>query len=211
MPVVLFDFDGTIADTLPHLWQIGERLATEAGYDDLPDLEDLRQLSSREILRTLQIPLLHIPLLVRRLRREMRQEMHHIPVCPGMKPMLESLFRRGWILGIVTSNSSRNVRAFLEHHQLGHWFSLLHSESSLLSKSRVLQRVLQQQHWSVQDVVYVGDETRDVEAARAAGMKVVAVTWGFNSEAALTRVTPQALARDPQELLAILESWFAPV
>jgi len=206
VPVVLFDFDGTIADTLPCLWQIGAGLAAEAGYPSLPALEKLRQMSSQEVLAELGIPLIHLPWVVRRLRRELYRRIPEVPVCLGMKAALQSLHARGWVLGIVTSNSTRNVRAFLRHHEMEPWFSVIHSESSLLGKSRILGRLIHQHQW--QNVVYVGDETRDVLAAKTIGIPGVAVAWGFNTVLALENAEPQALALTPAELVGILAGWF---
>ncbi len=51
---------------------------------------------------------------------------------------------------------------------------------------------------------YVGDEVRDVVAARQAQVKSIAVTWGFNTLTALQQAQPHALIEQPQELLTIL-------
>jgi len=206
VPVILFDFDGTIADTLLCLWQIGGQLAVEAGYASLPALEKLRHMTSQEVLDELGIPMIQVPWVVRRLRRELYRRIPEVPVCLGMGTALQSLHSRGWILGIVTSNSTRNVRAFLRHHRMESWFSIVHSESSLLGKSRILRRLIHQHQWH--QVVYVGDETRDVTAAKTIGIPVIAVGWGFNTAVALEGAAPQALALTPDELVRILSAWF---
>ena len=54
------------------------------------------------------------------------------------------------------------------------------------------------------DVLYVGDETRDIEAAREAGLAMTAVTWGYNSEQALSALGPQHIVRSPGELLELM-------
>ncbi|MEN9219349.1 MAG: HAD-IA family hydrolase [Thermostichales cyanobacterium GMQP_bins_62] len=207
-PVILFDFDGTIADTLTCLWQIGQHLALEAGYPSLPPLEKLRDMHSQEILEVLGIPVVQLPWVVRRLRRELSRRMGEVRLCGGMDRALASLYGQGWTLGIVTSNSSRNVRAFLRQHQMEDWFAVVHSESALLGKSRILRRLVRQHQWG--DVVYVGDETRDVVAAKSAGLPVIAVAWGFNTVAALQAACPQAVALDAEQLLGILNRWWSP-
>jgi pyrophosphatase PpaX len=52
--------------------------------------------------------------------------------------------------------------------------------------------------------VYVGDSPYDLQAARGAGMRSVAVTWGVFDEEALVREEPDRLAREPYELRRIL-------
>jgi phosphoglycolate phosphatase-like HAD superfamily hydrolase len=54
------------------------------------------------------------------------------------------------------------------------------------------------------DVVYVGDEVRDIEAGRQAGVAVAAMTWGFNDRALLARHCPDYLVERPEELLQLL-------
>jgi len=66
---------------------------------------------------------------------------------------------------------------------------------------------LKERNFDPQSVFYVGDETRDVEAARKAGVKTIAVTWGFNGEDILKKQKPDYLARRPEELIALLNNF----
>jgi phosphoglycolate phosphatase-like HAD superfamily hydrolase len=205
--VLIFDFDGTIADSFEIVLAITNRLAPEFGYPPaLPeDVERLRNLSSREIVRQSKVSPFKIPFLVRRLRGELYREIPHLQPIPGIKAALLDLKQQGYQLGIVTSNSRKNVVAFLAAQQLSDMFDFIGSGIALFGKDRILRRILKQQQLNPRDVVYVGDETRDIEAARTIGIKVISVSWGYNTSQALAAENPDYLIHQPAELLQIAE------
>jgi len=206
--VIIFDFDGTLADTLEAIVAITNRLALEFGYKTVnsEEVKKLQNLSSQEIIRYSQIPLLKLPFLVRRVKSELKQEIHHLRPIHGIKEALLALRQDGHQLGIVTSNTEANVLTFLQHHGLHELFEFVHSGSSLFGKNKVLKRLLSQKQINTDAVLYVGDETRDIEAAKQVKIKSVAVSWGFNSRQALAKQNPDFLIGQPHELLAIAQS-----
>lgn len=203
MKVLIFDFDGTIADSFEVVLQISNQLAKEFGYPVVqPDeIETWRNLSSREIIKRSKISPLRLPFLLRRLQRELNQEICYLQLIPGMKEALLALHQQGTRLGIVTSNSCENVNAFLAIQNLTDIFEFVGSGLSLFGKGRIIQRLIQRHRLQPADVLYVGDETRDIEAARTIGIQVIAVTWGFNTTAALAAENPDYLIHHPQDLL----------
>uniref|UniRef100_UPI0025B61EDE HAD-IA family hydrolase n=1 Tax=Trichocoleus desertorum TaxID=1481672 RepID=UPI0025B61EDE len=208
MSVIIFDFDGTLADTLEAIVAITNRLALEFGYKTVnsEEVKKLQNLSSQEIIRYSKIPLLKLPFLLRRVKNELKQEIHHLQPIHGIKEALLALKQEGHQLGIVTSNAEANVLTFLQHHGLHELFEFVHSGSSLFGKNKVLSKLLSQKQINPDAVLYVGDETRDIEAAKQVKIKSVAVSWGFNSRQALARQNPDFLIGQPHELLAIAQS-----
>lgn len=200
---ILFDFDGTIADSFDAVLQITNRLAKEFGYEPAgpEEVERLQNLSSREILKQSKIPMLKLPLLLRRLKTEMNREIEHLQPIAGMYDALTQLQQQGYRLGIVTSNTRDNVSVFLNKHDMESLFEYVQSGVALFGKGRSIRRVLRQQQLAPNRVIYVGDETRDIEAAKAISIKVIAVGWGFNSSRALAEQHPDALVRAPHELV----------
>ncbi|MGA1474197.1 MAG: HAD hydrolase-like protein [Prochlorothrix sp.] len=88
-------------------------------------------------------------------------------------------------------------------------FKVLQAGVTILGKQRVLKRLVRRQGWAAEQVCYVGDEVRDVEAARGAGVRSIAVTWGFNTTAVLNRANPDYLIDHPAELIEIAQSFVA--
>jgi phosphoglycolate phosphatase-like HAD superfamily hydrolase len=206
--VIIFDFDGTLADTLEAIVAITNRLALEFGYKTVnsEEVTKLQNLSSQEIIRYSKIPILKLPFLLRRVKGELKQEIHHLKPIQGIEEALLALKQDGHQLGIVTSNAEANVLTFLKHHGWHELFEFVHSGSSLFGKNKVLRRLLSQREINLDAVLYVGDETRDIEAAKQVKIKSVAVSWGFNSRQALARQNPDFLIGQPHELLAIAQS-----
>ncbi len=207
MKVIIFDFDGTIADTFSTFINIINRLAPEFGYEpaDAATVERLQNLSSREILKQANISAFKLPFLFRRLKAEMTRELYQLQLIDGIQEALVLLKQDGYHLGIITSNSSQNVTAFLKNRAVFKLFDFIYSGASLFGKARIINRLLRKNNWLPEDIVYVGDETRDIEAAKKTRIKIVAVTWGFNSRQVLAQQQPDFLIDSPSELVTIIQ------
>jgi phosphoglycolate phosphatase len=206
--VIVFDFDGTIADTVDALISIANRLATEFGYKQITpeQLAHLRNLTSREIIKYSGVSLLKIPFLLKKVKSELKNKIHEFQPIPGIKEALTELNNQGYKLGIITSNSKENVTAFLKNHDLDNLFDFIYSGVTIFGKTTIINNVLRQKQLQTQAVIYVGDETRDIEASKKANIKVVAVTWGFNSSEVLSKQKPDFLIDHPSELLNVVKN-----
>lgn len=201
---LIFDFDGTLADTLPRLVTISNRLSAEYGYRRIEeeDIDTLRRKRSHEVLRWLRVPLTKVPTIARRLKAELYEEMHLVPPIGTVRTAVAQLSQTH-TLGIVTSNSVANVRKFLAAHRMP-YFSFVRSSAGLFGKTPVLRRLMKKRHLMAAEMLYIGDETRDVEAARACGIDTVAVSWGGNDTEQLATAQPWKLIHRPEELVTIL-------
>ena len=209
--VVLFDFDGTIADTYNAIVKITNQLSSEFGYKLLNEEELLllKNLSSREIVKLSEISIFKIPFLVRRVRTELSKEIANLSPIPDIIPVLWELQNRGYTLGIVTSNIIENVEVFLHKNQIYSLFSHIHPTSSIFGKHRVIDRVIKNNRFERERVIYVGDETRDIRSARRSQIGIVSVSWGFNSGEILQEYKPDYLVNSPSELLLAIEDCYA--
>jgi phosphoglycolate phosphatase len=204
--VIIFDFDGTIADTVDALVTIANRLAGEFGYIQITpeDLALLRNFTSREIIKYSGVSMLKIPFLLKKVKGELKAKISELKPIPGISEVLATLHSQGYTLGIITSNSPENVTAFLSNNQLNHLFEFIHSGVTIFGKTTIINNVLKQKQLDPTAVIYVGDETRDIEASKKANIKVIAVTWGFNSPEALAKQEPYILINHPQELPEVI-------
>ena len=211
-PVILFDFDGTIADSMDAAVVAADRLSTEFGATPITveKIERWRQMPLLDVLSEVDISLWQLPQLLRRVRQELRQEMARVVPISGMPEALRDLQQSGFRLGILTSNAKDNVETFLVRHHLAGYFEIPCTEVSVFGKRRMLKRYLHRQHLSPAEVTYVGDEARDVQAARANGIRAIAVTWGFHFRQMLLDVEPDGLADRPSELLTLVSAPFTP-
>lgn len=207
--VIIFDFDGTIADTVDALVTIANRLAGEFGYIPInsQELALLRNLPAREIIKYSGVSLFKIPFLVKKVKGELKHKIHELHLINGIKTALVELHDQGYHLGIITSNSQDNVHEFLKCHKLDHLFDFIYSGVTIFGKTTIINNVLRQKQFKPEAVIYVGDETRDVESAKKANIKVIAVSWGFNSSEALGKQNPDFLIHDPSELVSVIKNW----
>lgn len=205
--VLIFDFDGTLADTLPRIVDITNSLASEFGYppSSNEDVSQIRQLGAWQVIQRSGVSIFKLPSLIRRIQKELSKEIEHTKLFSDMAETLSKLKDNGHTLGIVSSNSSENVNKFLEINHLEHLFDFVVSSTTLFGKHRSLKKIIWQQHLNLDHVIYIGDETRDIEAAKKIGIKIIAVGWGFNSVEILTTYKPTYLLHSPLEILGVID------
>ncbi len=167
-------------------------------------MKQLKKLGSREALKRSKIPVWQLPFLIRRLSQELNREIPHLQLFPGMKETLLELKQQGHFLGIVSTNSVKNIQEFLRIQNLTTTFDVVFASYALFGKSRLIQKIIRQQRLQPNQIYYVGDETRDIEAAKKSGVQSIAATWGLNSAEILMENYPDFLIDCPKELLHLL-------
>ena len=207
--IIVFDFDGTIADTYHALFELANELADEFGYKPIAqsDLLRLKNLSSWEIIKQAEIPLFKIPFLFKRIQSELSKEIGQVKLFAGIETVLCQLKYRGYRLGIITSNTEKNVQAVLANYQLDSLFEFIYAETTIFGKHRVINEVIRKKKINRPDIVYIGDETRDIRSAQKSKISVVAVAWGFNSKQVLAKQQPEFLVEQPVQLLEAIAQW----
>jgi phosphoglycolate phosphatase len=118
---------------------------------------------------------------------------------PGIVAALSDLAATGCALGVLTSNSRENAERFLSRHGFPS-FAQIVGGVGLFGKAKALRQLLRSRSAGAERCAYVGDEVRDVEAAREVGMPVVAVGWGYNDPKALEKAGPDAQVVRPSAL-----------
>lgn len=203
---ILFDFDGTIADTVEVGVAAFNELARRYSFSEITpqNANMLREKGPRAAMKELSIPLLKVPLVVRTLRKGVRSIIPTLQVTDGMKDVVANLKERGYRLGIVTSNSEDNVRAFLENNGMDQFFDFIRAGVGVFSKSLAIKRTIVREGLERTGTVFIGDEIRDIEAAKKNKLKVIGVTWGINSREGLAVAQPDYIVDTAVELVALL-------
>jgi phosphoglycolate phosphatase len=204
MAAIIFDFDGTIADSFDY---VADFLASSAGKPKLTDdqKQALRGLSMLAMARQLGFKWWRLPSLFFKGRNRMGLAIKYLKPFKGLPELLNKLHLEGHELFILSTNSLHNVHRFLHQHDLHQYFLEVYGGVGLFSKAPALKKLLSEQKIELKNAIYVGDELRDVEAAQSIDLRIVAVTWGFASMANLKDKKPTALADNPTQLLGILE------
>lgn len=134
--LIIFDFDGTLADTLDAIVSITNRLSAEFGYQPASPEKviQLKNLSSRKVIQQSGVSLWKLPFLLRSVRSQFNDRIDELKPFPGIKAALSELKERGYQLGILTSNDLANVQLFTQNHDLDRLFDFIHSEMNLFGK-----------------------------------------------------------------------------
>jgi phosphoglycolate phosphatase len=202
--LVVFDFDGTLADSLAGAVRIFNRLAAELGHRPVEDVAAARAMTTRQFLKHHGISFWRLPRLVRRYRALAAEEADTTKMFPGLPEALAALHARGSRLGVLSSNSEENIRRSLRASGIEELFAFVVGYPKLFGKGRALKRMIRAERLARGDVLYVGDEVRDVEAARKAGVISAAVTWGFHAESLLRANNPDHLVAEPRMLAEVV-------
>jgi phosphoglycolate phosphatase len=179
--LVIFDFDGTLADSFPWFLEAFDQAALRFRFQrpDLSRVDDIRALDARQLLVRHRIAPWKVPFVAHYLRSHMSREIHRIRLFPGVDEALTTLSASGMHLGLLTSNTASNVQ-----HVLGArtaCFHHLECSVSLFGKTTRLRRLLDRSTVATHEAILIGDEIRDAEAARHAGIDFGAVAWGYTS------------------------------
>lgn len=204
---IIFDFDGTLADTIDLAFNIFNRIAHEYNLKQIRE-EDKLALSTqkpKDLLKKYEVSKVKLVLLLLRIRKEMANHLSDLKLVNGIKESLQAIKQSGFRLGILTSNSKNNVSIFLENNNLTDLIDFIYSGKSIFGKDKVMKSLFEQEKLSKGDIIYVGDEIRDIEASKKVGIPVISVTWGLNNSEILASFHPDQIAHSPKELLGCIQ------
>lgn len=205
--LVIFDFDGTLSDSGDWFVSVVDELAAKFKFRTVAEdeVEMLRHKSSREVIEFLGIPRWKLPLIARYVRKLVFRHAHQIELFPGTPDLLERLAATGVRIALVTSNSEKNARAILGPENAAR-IEFYACGSSLFGKAPKFRRVLKKLDIAAAETLSIGDETRDVDAAREVGMRAGSVLWGYASEEVLAGMNPDVMFRTPEDILSYVEA-----
>jgi phosphoglycolate phosphatase len=204
MKTLVFDFDGTIADSFETLLDVFEVITKRSEKLTQKEIEALRGQSLRAIIKHLKIRGWQIPRMVIKAKKLISLRIADIETFANMPGALAKLNRKGYKMYILSTNSAVNIEEFLNKNQLDGYFAAIYGDIGLRSKSSALNKIVKREKLDKSDCYYIGDEVRDVDAAKKAGVKSIGVTWGFNSPSAINNAAPDFIAEAPAELIKIL-------
>lgn len=198
----MFDFDGTLADSFPWFVGIVNHLAQKYAFKPIEasEIETLRGYDARTIVRQLDVPVWKMPMIARYLRNLMARDIGRIRLFDGVDRLLRRLAEQGVTMAVVSSNSTDNVRRVLgpENAALIRYYEC---GVALFGKEAKLRNVLAKSGVPRGEALYIGDEIRDLEAARNERIAFGAVSWGYTRPDALAAHTPDLLFATVEDIV----------
>ena len=208
MALVIFDYDGVLADTLADLLHFGQEACNTLGIKHVTTADDLKSIEVMSFAsygRACEVPEHLIDAFVRICLSAFAEMRAPPPIFTGLSGVVSHLAANHTI-AIVTTNSSQNVHAFLAKHGLDAFIHAIYGVDSPGSKA---QQIVMARHRLSRDrmqepVFMVGDSLSDILAAREAAVTSIAVTWGHQSLATLLRGNPDYVVSSPHSIIDVL-------
>ena len=199
--LAIFDFDGTLANSFPWFSRVVNDVADRYGFRRIAphEVDALQTTDARTLMRHLGIPAWKMPLIANHMRKRKSKELDQTRLFDGVDRMLARLSDAGIALALVSSNSERNVRAILGADTANR-FGLYECGASLFGKSARFRKVLRRSSTHPRDAICIGDEIRDMDAARRQGIAFGAVTWGYTTAGSLIARAPTVVFETVDEI-----------
>jgi len=189
---IIFDFDGTVADT----FQLNVGLIKEMRPDtSKKEIELFRNNGVAVLQKELNLSLKEVLKLLGLLAKKQTQIINKAKIFPGIKNIFDELRKRDIKIIILSSNTTENIEKWLVHQKIK--VDKIITNNNIFGKDKLLRKMGRQ-------FVYVGDEVRDVKACKKAGVKMISVTWGFNTKEALKKAGADYLVDNRTELRKLL-------
>ena len=207
---ILFDFDGTVFDTVEGITRSVQYAANKQGLE--PELAELRCFAGPPLT---DMFMEHFGFSRERAERavcDFRER--YVPIglyesraFPGMRELLEGLRAAGKRLAVATSKPQRLAEELLERERMRELFDVICGSTpggNDDAKWQVLSRALEELGAGAESSVLVGDTKYDVEGARRCGVKSIGVRYGYAAPGELEKAGADYIAEDLRELERLL-------
>lgn len=203
--LILFDYDGVLVDSLPYNLKIVAEVLEGLGYREFPTAAycaSAECISFEEWGKRIGMSEAHYKPYLETILQRTTSGAAKLPLFDGVLELLESL-RAEHELGVITANTASAATAFLSQHGAAELFSEIVGVDTPGAKSVKILKIAADLRYPLERVYYVGDAGTDVQQGKAAGVKTIGVTWGFQSRERLEQERPDYLVHSPEELANI--------
>ncbi len=205
MKHIIFDFDGTLADSTAVFASAWNTLAQKYKFKgiELKEIDALKKLSISERSKLFDFPMYKLPMILPQFYKLYRQSLNDVHLFDGMKEVLLEIDKRGYKILIISSNSKDNILEFLKMNGI-HCVADVLCSNRIFGKDKVMKKFLKESNVLSSDVLYIGDEQRDIVACKKAGVPIAWVEWGYDAKEVVQNEEPEYKVATPQEILEII-------
>lgn len=206
MKYIIFDFDGTIADSSNVFMDAWNLYADEYQYDkvDISEIAATKHMTIPQRAKKYRFPMHKLPIILPKIYRYFNEHTAEIRSYPGIKETLIELKRQGYELFILSSNNKDNILKFLAKEQITLMTDILTS-SKLFGKDKILKKFMKQQRIEPNQILYIGDEFRDLEACSKVGIPFGWASWGLDGEQLIDTLNPTYKFKDPHNIIELIK------
>lgn len=200
---IIFDFDGTIADTLDlatdKIENLSNKFHKELTKEKIKKL--ILEKPLKELLKEYHINKIELFFLLIEIKREIKKIIHEAKPFPNVEETLKELKKKNFKLGILSSNSKKNLEIFLNKYKLEKYFDFIETKNSLFKKDKAISKIIKKYNLNKSETIYVGDEIRDIEACKKINLEIITACYGFNSLKLLQTKKPKIIINNFKEIL----------
>jgi Predicted phosphatases len=203
---LIFDFDGTIVNSRDLVIKIYNELSEKYGYRKInqTDILNSSKMSIKDRCNLLGVPMHMLPILLYEVKKIYKNYFLDLNIISGIPDVLNRIKDYGFTLGILSSNSKATIELFLKSNRN------IFCSKSLFGKHFTIKNFLKNFNLKEDEVLYIGDEIRDIISCKKSNIEVVAVTWGYDAEELLLKESPDFVAYNPNEIFDIAVRGEAP-
>jgi phosphoglycolate phosphatase len=205
--LLIFDFDGTLADTMPWVLTVVDHVAEKYKLPrpDLSTLDQMRRQDARTLIKQYKVPAWKIVLMSRYLHRLMTKDLDKINLFEGVGAMLEQVAQAGVALAVVSSNTRAIVRRVLGPDNVA-CIRYFECGVSVFGKHAKFKKVLKRARVRPGEALVIGDELRDFDAARRARIPFGAVAWGYTLFDVLRAHAPREAFHEIADIARLIQA-----
>jgi phosphoglycolate phosphatase len=201
----LFDFDGVLADSLDLYAEAAKRCLERIGTPIVKSREDFLALFDGNFYESMAARGVNPADYVRAAKEIMPGlDYDAMKTFDGLLPVLAALSRDHCLL-VISSNGSKTIRKMLVRFGYDPYFKEILGADFMVSKKEKIDHALAKYGIAPERTFYIGDTTGDIAEARAAGVRTVAITWGWHSRKKLVAARPDFLVDTPEGLLQVAD------
>ena len=203
--VVIFDFDGTIADAIPLFREVYSEIAENRGLPQMDEQTylELRKGSIKDVVKWVGIRSWQLPFVANEGRKIFAKKSAQVKLFDGIPELIQRLYKDSWDIYVLSLNSEQTIKKVLKRHGISDFMIILR-RPPILGKSSSIKKLVRKNKYQKSNVWMVGDELRDVEGGKKAGVKTISVSWGLQDKDALKAKNPDFLVDKVSELSKIL-------
>lgn len=207
MKTIIFDFDGTIADSSQVFMHGWNAFAEQYHYlkVDESDIALARTMTLHECAKRYRFPMMKMPIILPKIYRYYNAHIKSVKPYDGIHDMLKLLKEAGHELVILSSNEKKNIEDFLIANEITEIETVL-SANKLFGKDRTLKKFMKDRRLKTSNLFYIGDEQRDLEACKKCDIPFGWVSWGLHGEELIEPYEPAHKFYNPKQIVAYFES-----
>lgn len=201
---IIFDFDGTIADSFEQSIEIIYELSKKTNLDLTKEkiIDYIKNKELKKIIKEFNINKLKLLYYIWKIKREFKKRVNNVKPFPKIKNIIFQLSKK-YDLIIVSNNDKKTIQDFLEKYEINYFNEIY--QTSLFGKTKTINQIIKNHKLHKKDVIYIGDETKDITASKKANIKILSVTYGFNSKKLIQKHRPNYMVDSCEEIIEILK------